>query len=112
MSKSTQELMLNALKEIKTLKRQLAKYEKANHEPIAIIGMSCRYPGGSSSPDAFWQNLYNGVDCITQQENNERWNMDDLYDPNPDAPGKIYSKGLGIIDAPDQFDAEFFGVSP
>jgi len=112
MSKSTQELMLNALKEIKTLKRQLAGYEKAAHEPIAIIGMSCRYPGGSTSPDAFWERLYDGVDCITQQDNNERWNMDDLYDPNPDAPGKIYSKGLGIIDEPDLFDAEFFGISP
>jgi len=112
MSKSTQELMLNALKEIKTLKRQLAGYQKAAHEPIAIIGMGCRYPGGSTSPDAFWDRLYNGVDCITQQDNNERWNMDDLYDPNPDTPGKIYSKGLGIIDEPDLFDTEFFGVSP
>ena len=112
MSKSTQELMLNALKEIKTLKRQLAGYQKAAHEPIAIIGMGCRYPGGSTGPDAFWDRLYNGVDCITQQDNNERWNMDDLYDPNPDAPGKIYTKGLGIIDDPDLFDAEFFGISP
>ncbi|NPU94832.1 MAG: SDR family NAD(P)-dependent oxidoreductase [Gammaproteobacteria bacterium] len=110
--KSTQDLMLNALKEIKTLKRQLAAYEKAAHEPIAIIGMGCRYPGQSVSPAEFWNKLYNGVDCITQQENNERWNMDDLYDPNPDAPGKIYSKGLGIIERPDMFDAEFFGVSP
>jgi polyketide synthase 12 len=112
MSKSTQELMLNALKEIKTLKRQLAGYEKAAHEPIAIIGMGCRYPGGSANPELFWDRLYNGVDCITQQDNNERWNMDDLYDPNPDAPGKIYTKGLGIVDDPDHFDAEFFGISP
>ncbi|HVL01840.1 MAG TPA: type I polyketide synthase, partial [Dongiaceae bacterium] len=111
-TKSTQDLMLNALKEIKTLKRQLAAYEKAAHEPIAIIGMGCRYPGQSVSPTEFWNRLYNGVDCITQQENNERWNMDDLYDANPDAPGKIYSKGLGIIERPDMFDAEFFGVSP
>ena len=110
--KSAQELMLNALKEIKALKRQLATYEKAAQEPIAIIGMGCRYPGKSDSPQAFWSNLYNGVDCITQQENNERWNMDDLYDPDPDAPGKIYSKGLGIIERPDMFDAEFFGISP
>src|SRR3990167_1162951 len=110
--KSSDLLMLNALKEIKTLKRQLAAYEKAAHEPIAIIGMGCRYPGQSVSPAEFWNKLYNGVDCITQQENNERWNMDDLYDPNPDVPGKIYSKGLGIIERPDMFDAEFFGVSP
>ncbi|MCG8536564.1 MAG: KR domain-containing protein [Pseudomonadales bacterium] len=112
MSNKTQELMRNALKEIKTLKRQLAAYEKTAHEPIAIIGMGCRYPGGSTDPDQFWQNLYNGKDCITQQDNNERWNMDDLYDPNPDAPGKVYTKGLGIIDDPDYFDAEFFGISP
>ncbi len=110
--KSTQDLMLNALKEIKTLKRQLAAYRKAAHEPIAIVGMACRYPGQSINPAAFWDRLYNGVDCITQQDNNERWNMDDLYDPNPDAPGKIYSKGLGIIERPDMFDAEFFGISP
>ncbi len=112
MSNKTQELMLNALKEIKTLKRQLAGYQKTAHEPIAIIGMGCRYPGGSTNPDQFWEKLYQGTDCITQQDNNERWNMDDLYDPNPDAPGKIYTKGLGIIDDPDHFDAEFFGISP
>jgi mycoketide-CoA synthase len=110
--KSAQELMLNALKEIKALKRQLAAYEKAAHEPIAVIGMGCRFPGQSVNPQAFWHNLFNGVDCITQQNNNERWNMDDLYDPDPDAPGKIYSKGLGIIERPDLFDAEFFGISP
>lgn len=112
MSKSTQELMLNALKEIKTLKRELAGYKKAAHETIAIVGMGCRLPGGSINPDAFWDNLYNGVDCITQQENDERWNMDDLYDPDPDAPGKMYTKALGMIDDPDCFDADFFGISP
>lgn len=110
--KSAQELMLNALKEIKALKRQLADYEKAAHEPIAVIGMGCRFPGRSVNPQAFWHNLFHGVDCITQQNGNERWNMDDLYDPDPDAPGKIYSKGLGIIERPDLFDAEFFGISP
>ncbi len=112
MSKSTQELMLNALKEIKLLKRELAGYKKSAHEPIAIVGMGCRFPGDSKNPQEFWENLYNGKDCITQQENGERWNMDDLYDPNPDAPGKIYSKGLGIIDDVEKFDADFFGISP
>lgn len=111
-NKSAQDLMLNALKEIKALKRQLASYEKAAHEPIAVIGMGCRLPGQSVNPQAFWENLRSGRDCITQQNNNERWNMDDLYDPDPDAPGKIYSKGLGIIERPDLFDADFFGISP
>lgn len=109
---ATEKLMLNALKEIKALKRQLAAYEKSAHEPIAVVGMGCRFPGQSVNPQAFWRNLLNGVDCITQQQNGERWNMDDLYDPDPDAPGKIYSKGLGIIERPDLFDAEFFGISP
>lgn len=110
--KTAQELMLNALKEIKALKRQLAGYEKAAHEPIAVIGMGCRLPGQSVNPQVFWEHLRDGKDCITQQTNNERWNMDDLYDPDPDVPGKIYSKGLGIIERPDMFDAEFFGISP
>lgn len=104
--------MLNALKEIKALKRQLAGYENAAHEPIAVIGMGCRLPGQSVNPQVFWEHLRDGKDCITQQTSNERWNMDDLYDPDPDAPGKIYSKGLGIIERPDMFDAEFFGISP
>lgn len=112
MGDAKQDLMRNALKQIKQLKRQLADYQSRENEPIAIIGMGCRYPDGADSPDRFWQKLMAGEDFICQQENNERWNMDEFYDPDPDAPGKIYSKGLGIIDAPDEFDAEFFGISP
>lgn len=102
--------MLNVLKEIKMLKCQLVKFEKIVYELIVIIGMGCCYFGGFKSFDVFWQNLYNGVDCIIQQDNYECWNMDDFYDFNFDILGKIYSKGLGIIDELDQFDVEFFGV--
>ncbi|MCG8316877.1 MAG: type I polyketide synthase [Pseudomonadales bacterium] len=107
-----QNLMRDALKQIKQLKKQLARYQKAANEPIAIVGMGCRYPDGANNPAIFWEKLTTGSDMICQQENNERWNMDEFYDPDPDAPGKVYTKGLGIIDTPDEFDAEFFGISP
>ncbi|MBD2522068.1 type I polyketide synthase [Nostoc sp. FACHB-133] len=85
--------------------------ELLNIEPIAIIGMGCRFPGGSDNPEAFWQNLRNGVDAISEIPP-DRWDADAYYDPNPDAPGKMYSRYGGFIGQIDKFDPEFFGISP
>ncbi|HET8706457.1 MAG TPA: polyketide synthase, partial [Pseudomonadales bacterium] len=104
-------LMQKALRELRQLKAKLGEIERRAHEPIAVIGIGCRYPGGINTPDQFWQVLEQGKDCITQLTD-ERWNMDDLYDPDPEAPGKIYTRALGIVDNVDYFDAEFFGISP
>lgn len=61
-------------------------------EPIAIIGVGCRFPGGANTPQLFWQVLRHGADVITDIPSS-RWNVDEYYDPNPDTPGKIYVRG-------------------
>jgi len=82
----------------------------SSKEPIAIIGMGCRFPGGANSPEAFWNLLANGVDAITEVPA-DRWNVDSFYDPEG-KPGKISTRWGGFVENLDQFDAEFFGISP
>jgi acyl transferase domain-containing protein len=79
--------------------------------PLAIVGVGCRFPGGANSPEAFWQLLADGVDAIGEVPA-DRWNTDDLYDPDPDAPGKVSTRWGGFIDAVDRFDAALFGIAP
>ena len=81
------------------------------NEPIAIVGMGCRFPGGVKDPFSFWQMLKNGVDCISEIPR-QRWNIKDYYDPNPDIPGKMYTRSGGFIEEVDRFDPGFFGISP
>lgn len=80
-------------------------------EPIAIIGMGCRFPGGCNDPETFWRFLRKGGDAIIEVPP-DRWNADAMYDPNPDAPGKMYTRWGGFLDNVDRFDAAFFGISP
>ena len=82
-----------------------------NSEPIAIVGLGCRYPGGVRDAESFWSLLHNGVDAITQVPS-ERWDVYAFYDPDPDAPGKTYTRWGGFLDDVDKFDAHFFGISP
>ncbi len=79
-------------------------------EPIAIIGMGCRFPG-ADNPDEFWQLLSQGVDAISEVPE-DRWDRDALYDPNPDAPGKMITRHGGFLKQIDQFEPQFFGISP
>jgi len=99
---------LLALQEMQT---KLNALESAKTEPIAIIGMGCRFPGGVNNPDEFWQLLREGKEGITEIPS-ERWNIDAYYDSNPDAPGKMSTRYGGFLDAVDKFDAAFFGISP
>ncbi|MDZ8033646.1 type I polyketide synthase [Nostoc sp. DedSLP04] len=81
------------------------------NEPIAIIGMGCRFPGGADSPDAFWELLCQEVDAITEVPS-DRWHLDEYYDPNPDTPGKMYARYGGFVGNLKEFDPHFFGISP
>ena len=78
---------------------------------IAIIGMGCRFPGGIDTPDQLWRVLADGVDTVSEYPP-ERFDLDDLYDPDPLAPGKIYTRHGGFIERIDAFDAGFFGIAP
>jgi acyl transferase domain-containing protein/NADPH:quinone reductase-like Zn-dependent oxidoreductase/NAD(P)-dependent dehydrogenase (short-subunit alcohol dehydrogenase family)/acyl carrier protein len=81
-------------------------------EPIAIIGIGCRFPGGASNPRLFWRNLCQGKDAITEVPP-ERWDTRKFYDPDPDKPGKSYVKQGGFLkERIDEFDPLFFGISP
>ncbi|MCX4459084.1 SDR family NAD(P)-dependent oxidoreductase [Streptomyces sp. NBC_01728] len=80
-------------------------------EDIAVISMGCRYPGGADDPEALWRLLAAGEDAITEVPAG-RWDTQDLYDPDPEAPGKAYTLRGGFLSDIDRFDAPFFGISP
>ncbi|HEV8319553.1 MAG TPA: type I polyketide synthase, partial [Vicinamibacterales bacterium] len=93
------------------LQRELHAARQSRPEPIAIIGLGCRLPGGVNGPEEFWHLLENGIDAIGPIPS-DRWNVDEVYDPVRTAPGKIYTRSGGFVDRVDEFDPEFFGISP
>ena len=100
-----------ALGAIERLQTRLDAAEAARTEPIAIIGLSCRFPGHVTTPAAFWQLLTDGVDAVTEIPTS-RWDIQHYYDPDPDAPGKMYVRHGGTIDDVSAFDSWFFRISP
>jgi acyl transferase domain-containing protein/acyl carrier protein len=93
------------------LKQTEAKVQQLQ-EPIAIIGMACRLPGGANDPQQYWQLLQQGVNAITEVPS-QRWQANDYYDPQVDMPGKMYTTQGGFLNVPiEEFDAAFFGISP
>ncbi|NUO79142.1 SDR family NAD(P)-dependent oxidoreductase [candidate division KSB1 bacterium] len=91
------------------LQSKLEKLEQANREPLAIIGLGCRFPG-AESPAAFWQLLREGRDAIREVPK-ERWDIDSYYDSDPDAPGKMSTRYGGFLEQVDRFDPLFFGIA-
>lgn len=81
----------------------------ATAEPIAIVGIGCRFPGGANDPESYWNLLAEGVDAVGPVPT-DRWDVDAVYDPDPAAPGKSSVAAGGFIDGVDLFDAEFFGI--
>ncbi|QNP67905.1 SDR family NAD(P)-dependent oxidoreductase (plasmid) [Streptomyces genisteinicus] len=92
------------------LQQRNAELEEQRVEPIAIVSMACRFPGGIASPEEYWDLLHEGRDAIGGFP--ARWDDLDLYDPTPQVPGKSYAREGGFIDGIEGFDAEFFGVPP
>ena len=107
-SSAVNQQIVLALREART---RLEAAERAKTEPIAVIGIGCRFPGGADNPDLFWHLLQNGKDAATEIPR-DRWNVDDYYDANPDLPGKMYIRSGGFLQHPiDRFDPQFFGIS-
>ena len=93
------------------MRTQLDALEAARTEPIAVIGMGLRFPGGVNSPETYWSLLRNGVDAIRDIPA-ERWDLSAYFDADPTAPGKMYTRGGGFLNDIDKFDPHFFGISP
>ncbi|MFF8374318.1 type I polyketide synthase, partial [Streptomyces lydicus] len=95
-----------------TVAGALGSAAPAADEPIAIVSMSCRFPGGVGSPEDLWELLAGGGDGLSAFPVERGWDLDALYDPDPDRSGTSYVREGGFLDDVDRFDAAFFGINP
>lgn len=113
---ASEETLRGYLKRVATdlvdARRQLADADQRRHEPIAIVGMACRYPGGITTPEGLWDLVARGGEAVGEFPSDRGWDVASLYDPDPDVTGATYTTRGGFLDDVADFDASFFHVNP
>ncbi|MCQ4196858.1 polyketide synthase dehydratase domain-containing protein [Streptomyces parvulus] len=110
---ATDEKLLKYLKRVTTELHTLRKQGSSHAgEPIAIVGMACRLPGGVTGPEDLWRLVHEGRDGVSGFPQDRGWELDGLFDPDPDNPGTSYTDQGGFLQGAGEFDAGFFGISP
>ncbi|MFB7718368.1 SDR family NAD(P)-dependent oxidoreductase [Nocardia sp. NPDC056100] len=104
-------LLRRVSEELYKTRQQLQEVTAAQQEPIAIVALGCRFPGGADTPERFWDLLSAGRDALSEFPDDRGWDLENLYHADPDHPGTAYTRHGGFIDSAADFDPEFFGIS-